>query len=130
MCRCIQDKHCRIVTTAENGRECASELVLLVPDEGVVIQGIVDVHIRVEGGSDFGFCTRSERWKYDVALQTHIRNQRSLTARATHGNDPVVTEWATVMEKFQRFNKRRNGCHPRNAISLEQCVVKCVCTCK
>ena len=111
---------------ASTAEKVAVSLSLVVPDEGVVVERIVDRDIVIEGGGDLGArCPPRMAGSDSLLLKRHDRRpappRRPSSSSRRCGCPGRAPPWC---RNFSVSTKAVIGGHPRDAIALEQRIIK------
>jgi hypothetical protein len=110
-------------STAEN---VAKSLSGLVPDEGVVVERVVDDDVVVERrGHDVAGLGVEWRKLHDP-VHGHVGHERRLAARTAHGDQAVAGERSAVMQELEGFGEGGDGGDAGEPVAREQGVVEVV----
>ena len=79
--RRIEDQYATVEATGKRRSESGGELCLIIPNEGVVVERVVDRDKFIERGLDPWLGFFIERWEGNVATHRHVGDQCRLAAR-------------------------------------------------
>ncbi len=125
MGRHVEDQHADIEAAAQHGGEGGGQLVHLVPDEGVIVERIVDRDIFIEGGRDLRpWCIGSKGGKLTFRSSAMSAMRAASPPEQLMDTMRLSCSGPAMVEEFQRLDEGRDRVHAGDAVALEQRIIE------